>query len=136
MRRGELCQLDWSMVNRDLGTITLPSAISKTARQRVIPIMKMAEEAFDALESLYGSKGNVLGEVGDKAVEERWKRVKKRSGINIRFHDLRHEAISRFFQLGCTVPEVMIISGHKTVDAFEIYTHANPSSLIARLKGA
>ena len=34
MRRGELCQLDWSWVNRDLGTITLPSAITKTARQR------------------------------------------------------------------------------------------------------
>ena len=49
MRRGELMQLDWSWVNRDLGTITLPSAIAKTARQRVIPILNMAEEALDAL---------------------------------------------------------------------------------------
>ena len=124
------------MVNCELGTITLPSAIIKTARQRVIPIMKMAEEALDALESLYGLKSNILGEVGDKALEERWKCVKKRSGINVRFHDLRHEAISRFFELGCTIPEVMTISGHKTVAALDIYTHANTSSLNARLKGA
>ena len=136
MRRGELCQLDWSWVNRDLGTITLPSAITKTARQRVIPIMKMAEEALDALESLYGSKGKVLGDFTVIAVDLAWKRIKKRSGVDCRFHDLRHEAISRFFELGCTVPEVMTISGHKTVAALDIYTHANTSSLIARLKGA
>ena len=136
MRRGELCQLDWSWVNRDLGTITLPSAITKTARQRVIPIMKMAEEALDALESLYGSKGKVLGDFTVIAVDLAWKRIKKRSGVDCRFHDLRHEAISHFFELGCTVPEVMTISGHKTVAALDIYTHANTSSLIARLKGA
>ena len=136
MRQGELCQLHWSWVNRDLGTITLPSAITKTARQRVIPIMKMAEEALDALESLYGSKGKVLGDVTQIAVDLAWKRIKKRAGVDCRFHDLRHEAISRFFELGCTVPEVMTISGHKTVAALDIYTHAITSSLIARLKGA
>ena len=136
MRRGELYQLDWAWVNRDLGTITLPSAITKTARQRVIPIMKMAEDALDALESLNGSRGKVLGQLGPKAIPERWKRIKDRAGVDCRFHDLRHEAISRFFELGCTVPEVMTISGHRTAAALDIYTHANTSSLIARLKGA
>ena len=136
MRRGELYQLDWAWVNRDLGTITLPSAITKTARQRVIPIMKMAEDALDALESLNGSRGKVLGQLGPKAIPERWKRIKDRAGVDCRFHDLRHEAISRFFELGCTMPEVMTISGHRTAAALDIYTHANTSSLIARLKGA
>ena len=135
MRQGELCSLEWWMVDRTAGAITLPSAITKTAKQRIIPITGRAEKALDALQGLCDAKGKALGDVTQTAVELAWKRVKARSGINVRFHDLRHESISRFFEMGCTIPEVMTISGHKTVAALDIYTHANTSSLIARLKG-
>ena len=38
----------------------------------------------------------------------------KRSGIkDLRFHDLQHEAVSRFFEMGLGVPEVALISGHR-----------------------
>jgi len=32
---------------------------------------------------------------------------------DLHFHDLRHEAISRFFEMGLSVPEVTLISGHR-----------------------
>ncbi len=32
---------------------------------------------------------------------------------DLHFHDLRHEAISRFFEMGLSVPEVALISGHR-----------------------
>jgi putative transposase len=32
---------------------------------------------------------------------------------NLLLHDLRHEAVSRFFEYGLTVPEVALISGHR-----------------------
>ena len=34
----------------------------------------------------------------------------------LRFHDLRHEAISRFFEMGLTAPEVALLSGPAEVD--------------------
>jgi len=41
--------------------------------------------------------------------------MKKKNKIEgIRFHDLRHEAISRMFDSGMSAPEVASISGHKT----------------------
>ena len=41
-----------------------------------------------------------------------WKRLVKRAGlVNLRFHDLRHEAIGRFFEKGLNVPEVALIAG-------------------------
>lgn len=43
----------------------------------------------------------------------------------MRFHDLRHEAISRFFEMGLTVPEVARLSGHKTVSQLFRYAHAD-----------
>ena len=40
----------------------------------------------------------------------------KRAGIvDLHYHDLRHEAISRFFEKGLSIPEVSLISGHKDV---------------------
>jgi hypothetical protein len=38
---------------------------------------------------------------------------------------LRHEAISRFFDMGLTVPEVASISGHRTVSMLFRYAHAD-----------
>jgi integrase len=46
------------------------------------------------------------------AVRLAWERLKRRVGlVDLRFHDLRHEAISRFFEIGLSVPEVSLISG-------------------------
>jgi integrase len=136
MRQGELCSLEWWMVDRTAGAITLPSAITKTGKQRIIPITGRAEEALDALQGLYGAKGRVLGDVN---TDRRRTRLEARSNTvrasTSAFTTCGHESISRFFEMGCTIPEVMTISGHKTVAALDIYTHANTSSLIARLKG-
>ena len=32
---------------------------------------------------------------------------------DLHFHNLRHEAKSRFFEMGLSVPEVALISGHQ-----------------------
>ncbi len=38
----------------------------------------------------------------------------KRAGIeDLRFQDLRYEAVSRFSEKGLSLPEVVFISGHK-----------------------
>ena len=48
------------------------------------------------------------------AFKSAWVRLVRRADINgLRFHDLRHEAISRFFEMGLSVPEVALISGHR-----------------------
>ena len=58
------------------------------------------------------------------AVHLAWSRLKKKHNIEgLRFHDLRHEAISRMFDEGLTVPEVASISGHRTVSMLFRYAH-------------
>ncbi len=48
-----------------------------------------------------------------------WNRARKKAEItDLRFHDLRHEAMSRFFEMGMSVPEVAFISGHEDVRQF------------------
>jgi integrase len=51
---------------------------------------------------------------GDDAFRLAWERVRRRADLqDLHFHDLRHEALSRFFEMGLTTPEVASISGHR-----------------------
>ena len=61
-------------------------------------------------------------------------RAKRRAMIeDLHFHDLRHEAISRFFEMGLSIPEVALISGHKDYRMLARYTHLRAEDLVGRL---
>jgi integrase len=47
----------------------------------------------------------------------------------LRFHDLRHEAISRLFEAGFDIPQVALVSGHKNWKNLRRYTNLDPVSL-------
>ncbi len=63
-----------------------------------------------------------------------WERICKRAGIkDLHFHDLRHEAISRLFEKGLTVPEVASISGHRDIRMLMRYAHAHQENIRRKL---
>jgi integrase len=48
----------------------------------------------------------------------------KMAGIeDLHFHDLRHEAASRLFEQGWTIPQVAGVTGHKTWQSLQRYSH-------------
>lgn len=48
---------------------------------------------------------------------------------DLHFHDLRHDAISRFFEYGYTIPEVAAVSGHRSWASLKRYTQIRPATL-------
>ena len=71
------------------------------------------------------------------ALRMAWERMLAKTDIeNLHFHDLRHEAISRFFELGLTVPEVASISGHRDMKMLMRYAHADTTRLAKKLQAA
>lgn len=48
---------------------------------------------------------------------------------DLRFHDLRHDGISRLFEADYDIPQVAAISGHRSWRNLQRYTHLRPSSL-------
>lgn len=42
---------------------------------------------------------------------------------DLHMHDLRHEGISRLFEMGWTIPQVATVSGHRTWASLKRYTH-------------
>ncbi len=68
------------------------------------------------------------------AVRLAWERLRRRAGItDLHFHDLRHEAISRFFEKGLSVPEVALISGHRDYRMLFRYTHLRAEDIVEKL---
>ena len=62
-----------------------------------------------------------------------WQRTLKRAHIeDLHFHDLRHEATSRFFEMGLDTMEVAAITGHETLQ-LKRYTHIKTRRLVDRM---
>jgi integrase len=63
-----------------------------------------------------------------------WLNIKRELNLtNIHFHDLRHEAVSRFVEAGFSDQEVSAISGHKSMQMLKRYTHLRAEDLVKRL---
>ena len=61
------------------------------------------------------------------------KKLKDLGIKDLRWHDLRHEAASRFFEKGLHPLEVASITGHKSLTMLRRYTHLQPHDLVAKL---
>jgi integrase len=78
--------------------------------------------------------GTKVFPVTPNALRLAWERLRRRAGVSgLRFHDLRHEAVSRFFEKGLNMPEVAAISGHKDARMLMRYAHPMAEAIAAKL---
>jgi len=129
MRRGEIANMEWKHVNWDAQTLSIPE--TKTDTPRTIPLSKKAMEALKSLPRRLD--GPVWGLRPD-SITQAFERACRRTGIeDLRFHDLRHEATSRFFEKGLNTMEVSCITGHQDLRMLKRYTHIRAETLVSRL---
>lgn len=130
MRRGELLNLMWCDV--DLVSKRLLVRAPKNGSPRMIPL---SSAAITVLEEIDAHDGPVFL-TNVNAIKLAFSRARRRAGTSFRFHDLRHEAISRLFERGLTAPECQLVSGHKTLSQLSRYSHADVDRLAAKLDSA
>lgn len=132
MRRGELLALTWEQVNWQLRTAYI--ADSKTGVPRTIPLLDGALAVLRRLKPEL-ARGRVFP-VSMEALKQAWERARDRAELgDLHFHDLRHEAVSRLCEMGLTLPEVALISGHKDPRMLFRYVNLRPADLAKKLKG-
>lgn len=131
MRRSELLALQWSEV--DLSRKVAHLRDTKNGHDRTVPLTPLALGTLEALSAEKGGRANVFA-ANANAVHQAWLRQVARAGLyDFRLHDLRHEAVSRFFELGLTPAEVALISGHRDPRMLARYTHLRPERVAARI---
>ena len=130
MRRGEILGLRWEHVDLDRRIAFLP--LTKNGSSREVPL---STKAADVLEG-QGQHNDTTSPfpVTSNRFRLAWDRLRCRAGLSdLHFHDLRHEAISRFFELGLNIPEVAVISGHKDPRMLFRYTHLRAEKIVHKL---
>jgi len=129
MRQGEIAGLDWTNINVPQRRLYLP--MTKNGSSRGVPL---SLKAIAVLESLPERPGPVFPGVTTEAIKRAFRNACKRAGIEgLHFHDLRHEATSRFFEKGLNMMEVASITGHKSLSMLRRYTHLDAGKLASRL---
>ena len=130
MRRGELLSLKWDNVHPDKSWVHLP--MTKNGESRDVPL---SAKARDILSSLPRDISGRVFPIHFEALKSLWRRGMIRADLqDLHFHDLRHEATSRFFELGLNVVEVAAITGHKDLKMLQRYTHLRAEDLAKKLR--
>lgn len=142
MRSSEITGLKlWQVdVERRLARLDL----TKNHSARTVPLTKRAAEVFGAAIANPTRPLNCdlvfFGEPGRDGARrpytftKAWNDIKNSLGLaDFRFHDLRHEAVSRFVEAGLSDQEVATISGHKSMQMLKRYTHLRAEDLVRKL---
>lgn len=143
MRSSEIVTLRRSQV--DLARRVVRLLETKNTLPRTVPLTatatKLFREALDNPIRPLDADGLIFfGEPGkDKKrrpynFNKVWLDIKRAAGCaDFRFHDLRHEAVSRFVEAGLSDQEVSAISGHKSMQMLKRYTHLRAEDLVGKL---
>ncbi len=142
MRAGEIQSLRCHQVDLERRVIRLDK--TKNGSARSVPLIEPAVDVLRAAVAheirpadtdlvFWGEPGRD-GQRRPFEFNPAWRRARQRAGITgLRFHDLRHEAVSRLVELGLGDQEVAAISGHKSMQMLRRYTHLRAEDLVERL---
>jgi len=133
MRREEIASLTWERVDLKKRIAFLPE--TKNGEARSVPLSPAALALLARLPKPHA--GSVF-RMSASAMTQAMEAARKRAGIaDLRFHDLRHEATSRFFEhTDLDVMEIKTITGHRSLQMLARYSHLRVHRLADRLAGA
>jgi integrase len=133
MRRGEICRIAWKDLDVEKRTVVIRDRKhpqKKIGNHQTVPLLG---PAFDIVMRQPRDEKYIFPYI-PQVVSEAFIRGCKRAQISdLRFHDLRHEALSRLFEQGYQIQEVALMSGHRSWDMLRRYTHIKPESLHRRI---
>ena len=129
MRRGELLALRWQLVNLPQRVALLET--TKNGERRVVPLSTRALETLQALpRSVEGRVFPMTGMAVSAALDDAAARAQL---VDVRFHDLRHTAITAMADKLPNVIELSAVTGHKSLKMLQRYYHPKASDLALKL---
>jgi integrase len=88
---------------------------------------EVTPEALAIIKSMPRAEPQIFPYTTD-AISAAFTRACRFLGIqDLRFHDLRHEGISRLFEMGKTIPQAAAVSGHRSWTSLKRYAHIRHS---------
>lgn len=131
-REDEITQIKWTDLNRDVGTAWLHDVkhprkkIGNDKEFRVLAdAWKIIDRQPKTCDRVFPYNSKTIGTYFTNA-------CKILEIKNLHFHDLRHEATSRFFEMGYSIQEVAQFTLHESWATLKRYTHLKPEQVKER----
>ena len=138
-RRGEICRMQWGDIDwekRSYMIRDMKHPTKKKGNHKTFPLFDELATIIKAQPRLTNDAGERVFPYNPQSLGARYTLAKKALGIvDLRFHDNRREAISRYLQQGLKPHEVRLISGHEnTVILERVYDNRDSTYLHDRLE--
>ncbi|KQN74830.1 tyrosine-type recombinase/integrase [Devosia sp. Leaf64] len=141
-RRSEQLRVQWRDYDAEAGTIWLADA--KNGRGRYLILSQLAQDIVEALPgrqdggAIFKCTGSKLKKAFEYARAAKRAKALGRPDLGsvrtLRWHDFRHEAVSRCFDAGWTSELVMDFSGHVDIKSLLRYRKPKVDETVARLR--
>jgi integrase len=147
LRQGEIHNLQRSDLDFDKSLMLIRGRKDKSTdegRDEIIPMFEATREVLLRESMLNHNAPLTAPAIGTQpqksgSVSDEWRKYAnlnlprfKDKELRLRFHDLRHEAISRLFEADWDIPEVAAVSGHRDWSQLKRYTNLKPENLLKK----
>lgn len=124
MRRSELLSMKWDDLDLDLRLVCLTRKdCAAQGMQRSERLVPLSPQAVELLAQYPKEQQHIIG-LSSGSARHGFDRARKAAGLNqLRFHDLRHIAISKMWAEGMNALQISAISGHKDLRMLMRYSH-------------
>ena len=134
LRQGMLFNLRWEWINFDKAVISIPAELRQVGNKGVPAGVPLSKTALAELRRMPRALSGQILDCTANSVRVLWnRRLKDLKITGLRWHDLRHEAASRFFEKGLELMQVSSITGHKNPAMLRRYVHLEPADLAVLL---
>lgn len=134
LRQGMLMALRWEWIDFNSRAIRIPTAYRRQANKGVPAALPLSSRAIAVLQAMPRAINGKVFDTTTAAIVMIWKKSRLALGIkNLRWHDLRHEAASRFSERGLHPLQIAAVTGHKNLNMLRRYTHLKVEDLAVML---
>lgn len=122
-RQEEITRIAWPDLDEQHSRVMVRDMKNPTEKAGNNVWCDLPEPALQIIQAMPRGKGSIFP-YNSETISYTFRDACLILGIDdLRFHDLRHEGISRLFELGLTIPHVAAVSGHRSWQNLKRYTH-------------
>lgn len=122
-RQDEICRITWADYEPDAKRVMVRDMKHPGDKAGNDTWVNLPDPACAIIDAMPKVSDRIFPFTAD-AVSAAFTRACKSLGIHdLHFHDLRHEGASRLFEMGWTIPQAAQVTGHRTWQSLQRYSH-------------